>query len=427
MSPTTQPLAEVKVMKMKECPMLTAGTITLIMQLWTLACKCYKKHGGKTDTKIVSCVAEGMFEPCLVAWYQANQTWIDLLSLNGYLLELSQLILEKNWAHDILETILSSVQGNRVFINWKIEMENLNAILTTSAPTKVLTKDRLKVQLQSNLHPDLRLNLSLEPVLATELAAWSLEFKERDDRMLAEDARTQKLIDASSTTRAVCCGEKKDLLSRLSDAPPTSSRSSSAGPSNTKKIEKKRLPALTTEEQALLEKHGGCTCCRRFNAGHNSSDCPMKADNTWPNATTYVMLTAPPPSTATQANMKDVDTDLYVPPPFTVPQLYTTLYSIGPLVTEFPTAIQALLDVGCPSTVISLELCKLLGLWRYPLPSEENNMLSLLQQLLNCEEYVKLDLQSELGVWKSGVHKMKVIKGLPFPLILGCHFFQPNT
>ena len=68
MSPTTQPLAEVKVTKMKDCPMLTAGKVTpLIMQSWTLACKRYKKHGGKTDSESVSYVTEGMFEPCLVA------------------------------------------------------------------------------------------------------------------------------------------------------------------------------------------------------------------------------------------------------------------------------------------------------------------------------------------------------------------------
>ena len=67
MSPTTQPLIEVKVTKMKECPMLTAGKVTpLIMQSWTLVCKCYKKHGGNTDAEIVSYVAEGMFELCLV-------------------------------------------------------------------------------------------------------------------------------------------------------------------------------------------------------------------------------------------------------------------------------------------------------------------------------------------------------------------------
>ena len=159
MSTTTQPLTEVKVMKMKECLMLTTGRITpLIMQSWTLACKCYKKHGGRLDTDIVSYVTEGMFELCLIAWYQADQTRIDGLILDAYLLELSQLVLERNWSHDILKTILSSSQGNQVFIDWKIELENLNAILATSAPTKALTKAELKTQLQSNLHPDLRLN-----------------------------------------------------------------------------------------------------------------------------------------------------------------------------------------------------------------------------------------------------------------------------
>ena len=152
--------------------MLTVGRITLlIMQSWALACKCYKKHGGKMDTEIVSYIVEGMFEPRLIAWYQADQSRINGLTLDAYLLELSQLVLERNWAHDILKTILSSSQGNRIFIDWKIKMENLNAILATSAPTRALTKVQLKVQLQSNLHPDLRLNLSLEPVLATDLAA----------------------------------------------------------------------------------------------------------------------------------------------------------------------------------------------------------------------------------------------------------------
>src|ERR1700723_3517056 len=96
-------------------------------------------------------------------------------------------------------------------------MENLNAILTTAAPAQALTKDQLKDQLQSNLHPDLRLNLSLEPIMATDLAAWAFEVKEWDDRMRAEDAHTQKLIDASTAAHAVSRSKKKDLLLRLTD------------------------------------------------------------------------------------------------------------------------------------------------------------------------------------------------------------------
>jgi hypothetical protein len=123
MSQQTQTLAEVKVTKMKECPMLTAGKITpLIMQSWTLACKHYMKHGSCT-TKIVSYITEGMFKPHLTAWYQADQAWIDTLTLNQYLVELMLLVLEKNWAHDILKTILSSSQGDQVFMDQKIELE----------------------------------------------------------------------------------------------------------------------------------------------------------------------------------------------------------------------------------------------------------------------------------------------------------------
>ena len=127
-------------------------------------------------------------------------------------------------------------------MDWKIEVENLNAILATSAPAKALTKDQLKDQLQSNLHPDLRLFLSLEPVLATDLAAWSFEVKECNDRMQAEDARTQKLIDASSAACALCRPEKKVILSQTSKPPPTSSTS------RTKNAEKKWLPALTLDK-----------------------------------------------------------------------------------------------------------------------------------------------------------------------------------
>ena len=259
------------------------------MQSWILMCKWYKKHGGKTDTQIVSYIAKGMFKPRPVAWYQTDQTRIDALSLYAYLTELSQLVLKKNWSHDILETILSSSQGNQVFIDWKIELENLNAILTTSTPTKALTKAKLKTQLQSNLHPDLRLNISLEPVLAVDLAPWAIEVKEHDDQMQAEDARTQKLIDASTAACATHRSEKKDLLSQLTD-PPVKGSTSTTSPSKTKQTEKKHLLALTLEERALLDKHASCTWCHKFNAGHKNTDCPMKTENTWPNAENYMTL-----------------------------------------------------------------------------------------------------------------------------------------
>jgi hypothetical protein len=361
--------------------MLTAGKITpLILQSWTLACKRYMKHGGRSAT-------EGMFEPRLMVWYQADQTRIDALTLDQYLKELALLVLEKNWAHDILEAILSSSQGSQPFMDWKIEMENLNAILTTSAPSKV----QLKVQLQLNLNPDLRLSLSLKPILPTDLAAWAFEVKERDDRLHAEDARTQRLINTSQSARAARRGEKKDLLSRLTDAPVASSSSTTSPPATAGKkktpwVERKRLPALIQAERDLLELYNGCTRCRLFNIDHDSYTCPMVATNSWPNPDTYMTLTAPVAAAAQDA--EDNKTDSYVPPavepPFTVPHLYAPLTLTGPLITEFPISTKALIDIGSPCTVISQELCESLGLRRYKLPARENNFSSLSNSPLSC-------------------------------------------
>ena len=107
----------------------------------------------------------------------------------------------------------------------------------------------------------------------------------------------------------------------------------------------------------------------------------MKDTNTWLDPATYVMLMAPAASAATKGEEKDDETDSYVPfPPnilFTVNQLYTTLHARGPHIMEFPIPVQALMDIGCPCTVINAELCNHLGLHQYLLPMSENNLLSL--------------------------------------------------
>ena len=136
---------------MKDCPILTAWRITpLDLQ------SRYMKHADKKTTEIVSFIAEAMLKPRLIAWYQAGQARINALTLEKYLEELSNLVLEKNWAHKIWDTIISSKQGNRTFIDWKIEVETLNAILTTSSPPHALTKASLKIQLEANLNSELK-------------------------------------------------------------------------------------------------------------------------------------------------------------------------------------------------------------------------------------------------------------------------------
>ena len=193
-----------------------------------------------------------------------------------------------------------------------------------------------------------------------------------------------------------------------------------------KKATKACLPPLTEAERTLIRDYTGCTHCHHLNVRHNFDECPMKDTNTWPDPATYMMLTAPMGPTASAVakwEERDNETDSYIPPPtdipFTMNQLYTTLHTTGPLITEFPIPVQALMDIGCPCTVISEEFCDHLRLHQYPLPTAENNLSSLSQMPLHCEEYVKLELQSGKGAWRSKVYKMKVNKGLPFSIILG--------
>ena len=452
---TTETMAEVKFTKMKECPMLTAGKITPIShQAWSLACKRYLKHGGKTAAEVVSFVAEGMMEPRLIQWYQASQVRIDALTLDQYLDELAGLTLDRNWAHTLREEILNSHQGSRAFIDWKIEMENLNSILVTSAPTKALTAAALKVQLEARLNADLRLSLSNEPVLSTELAPWSIEVKERDDRLKFEEDRTQRIFERNTASISAARFAKKSLASRLSDPPSPSSNTArnTATSSGSNKAHtatqltqalSKLLPKLTDAERALLRvtEHDGCFRCRLFYAGHRSSNCP----NSWPNAATYKPLTQSMALAAAPASVKpaittgaalantdseeerDYDTsDTYVPMPvpFTVPHLYASFEVTGPLIEDFPVPVKALLDIGCPSTVISDALVAKLGLRRFVLPIEEDNLSSLSESPLRCSEYVKLEVSSGKGSWKSKVHRAKVNVGLPVPLILGMPFLS---
>jgi hypothetical protein len=157
----------------------------------------------------------------------------------------------------------------------------------------------------------------------------------------------------------------------------------------------------------------------------------MNETNPWLDPATYMTLTAPASSHSTtsvattmdKGKEEDNKTDSYIPPPpeipFTVDHLHATLHAMGPLIAEFPIPTPTLMDIGSPCTVINSDLCDCLGLHCYPLPKKENNLSSLSNTPLVCEEYMKLELTLGQGTWTSWVHKMKVNKGLPFPIILG--------
>ncbi|KAF8992260.1 hypothetical protein BDQ17DRAFT_1369731 [Cyathus striatus] len=288
-----RPLAEVKTstMKVKECPILTAGRIDpVVFYSWSITCRRFAKHAEKKPSEIVSFVAGAMLEPRLVAWYNSDTTCIDALTLEAYLLELSKLVLLKNWGKKIRNQILSSTQGSKSFMDWKIELENLNAILISTSPAHTVNHlSALKNHLEANMDADLKLAIEDEELLCTgsDFTVWAQEVAERDKKLRSERIHMQCLIDQAQSARSSAHRtEKRDLLSRLSDPParpiPTATP--------THHVDKPFLPKLTELDKKLLNQHEGCACCRKFYAGHRSDTCPMKKTNSWPDAASYVPL-----------------------------------------------------------------------------------------------------------------------------------------
>ncbi|PPQ80492.1 hypothetical protein CVT25_001757 [Psilocybe cyanescens] len=175
----------------------------------------------------------------------------------------------------------------------------------------------------------------------------------------------------------------------------------------------------------------------------------MTKANTWPDWATYKPLTRemglaaqaaqkprlPVGFVGMSAQTEDyADDDTYVsspldstpPPPtqFTVPHLYASVEATGPAISDFPLSFKALLDIGCPSTVISGSMATSLGLRRFPLPAEEDNLSSLTDGPLVCREYAKLVLTSGNGAWVSKTIYAKICDALPVSIILGMPFLS---
>ncbi|KAG5335951.1 hypothetical protein C0989_012512 [Termitomyces sp. Mn162] len=335
------PLAEVKIMKLMECPMLTEGRMdNHVFQQWTIACHCYQKHSGKKDSEIVSFIADRMLKPRFVTWYHANQSKIDAMSLNQYLSELQKFALPRRWQ------------------------------------TKV---DHAKI-------PE------------SGLADWVMEVIELDEELAEEQVRTQVMIDANNAEWA---GKRKPLAERISE-PPSCTISTSSTISGTSTLRLK-LAKLTDKEKRLLTKHQGCTHCRIFYCGHsgNPEACPMKVSNSQPDPrmTKTLML-----AMALAAKPKNVTGLAYVEP-----------MDEGEI-----------RDKDTDDLYIE-ELIKKLGLKRFPLTQNEDNLTSLTQSPLSSHEYICLEATVSNGAWKSKVHKAKVNVGLPVPLLLGIPFMSAEN
>ncbi|KAF8168734.1 hypothetical protein BJ912DRAFT_808305, partial [Pholiota molesta] len=396
-----------------------------------------------------------MLEPRLQNWYVTQMDRIDKLSLDEYIAELSAFALDKNWAHHTKQQIHSAKQPeNSRFVDWRIEIENLNAILNTSAKKFALSEGALRNVLEANTRASLAVSLANKPIDASlSYQEWSDEVHSRDQELRDEEKRVvAKLIDHRKEHR-----ERKTLLQRMDtrQAPYNGAAASSGSRTDQSTAQRTQsLPKLTDEEKRLLDEHEGCRRCRTFYAGHRGDNCPLKETNSWPDASKYKPLTSamalaakpgakrlpvgyvPLPDLVDDEADNEFDEedgfyddDTYAPPlddppPFTMPHFWATFVAICPSDPNSHVSQKSLLDIGCPSTVISGRLVDKLGLHRLPLPKKEDNLSSLSGKPLSSTEYVELVLTQSGGAWRSKVFRAKVNEDLPIPLLLGIPFLH---
>jgi hypothetical protein len=112
-----------------------------------------------------------------------------------------------------------------------------------------------------------------------EFKKWTNEVKKIDDLMRVEHREFERIA------RATRENQRRDMLTenlRRVNVPNTSTQRSSS-----KNDGQTRCPRLTQNERTLLMSNEGCLICRKFFAGHRSTNCP----NDFPSVANYRSLT----------------------------------------------------------------------------------------------------------------------------------------
>ncbi|KAG1775492.1 hypothetical protein EV702DRAFT_972901, partial [Suillus placidus] len=267
-------------------PKLTAGEITPQVTCdWENACDTYFLHKQIDTTDQVKMIASGMTDPRLRTWYLTQRATLDAGTFAEYMTALRSAWLESHWATKLRKKVLGSQQGSRVFYEWALDIQSLNALLYRN-PTH-LSDVQLRSQLEANICDELTI-----PVLRAKLAddltlkEWIEEVKHLDNERLEDLASQRKIIEE---------------IHKSSKRNATTTNKTSSSSSKMYNASSPHLGSLTETERTLLMKHKGCFKCRKFYVSHQSKDCTNGA----PDTASYKTLTENDTNTA-KPKMKPV-------------------------------------------------------------------------------------------------------------------------
>jgi hypothetical protein len=459
----------------KRIPLLTAGEISpLVMRQWEMACEDYFSASKKLEEKDrVAAVLLGLKDLRARDWVATRREDLVALTFDDFMALLRSEFLPESWEDELHAKICSSrLKPADSFMTWLNELRHLNIILRGT--DYHFTEDPLRLQLDSLIDTDLRTrakNRKIKDVIdaATDakgvktpearLNAWISEM-----RKLAEERAndTKHYKEAAENFHRSTKREQTDDFGRAAKRPALSqpSRFGNASTSASQNYNRTRPPKLTETERSLLDKHQGCTKCRRGYQNHRATNCP----NGFPDPAGYKELTeeillahkrtksvpasAKPVGAVVDSIESDEEnavftvnavmpssvldagdtTDEEVCAPLTSRHYRWACKLSGPN-TEFPVTVNSMIDIGAHGVFIDPSLVERLGLPRYKLHEPCHVDLALQngkKTSTSLYEYVKIRPSSSDASWTSITLKAIIAPGLCVPILLGIPFLESN-
>jgi hypothetical protein len=344
-----------------------------------MGCTQYFNLKSVPDDEMVKKVAWGMQDPRIHDWYLTNQEEIDAMPFKVYMMLVRSVWLPLGWADAVRRKMLSSMQGQRPFNEWAIDMQSQNTLL--HGTTSHLPDANILYHLESHMNAELAADYHAENIDEEDLRLWIEKVCVLDGKRIRYLARQKEAVESAlRAERARSNGDKKTNRNSRSNF----NNNAAKNPSGTTR-NFTRLPTLTDTERQLLRDNDGCFKCRELFAGHTSSNCPKG----FPDGASYKTLTAAIIAMKKAKKGKDVvvsveisegsNTIAVVMPstvlgngtdsgeecvaPLQTPHLRWDCLVDGPGVSS-PLKVSALIDHGSSLVLIGEELADKLGLRR---------------------------------------------------------------
>ena len=220
--------------------------------------------GGIEDDQKVSRLLGCFHDPLVRDWITCEESTLKALPFADFLTSLRECWLDSDWEHALVTQILSCRlnPAKEKFETWAQRVQKLNVSLRGTASH--FSDSQLRTQLEAALDEDLRILAADDRGNKTEgLLPWiervrNLDCKRQSDRKRRHEEMEQFMR-----------GPKRPFNNQTRNNTPSQ-------PTNTDTTtDNPYPPKLTTEERQLLQENEGCFKCRRFFAGHRSSNCTV--------------------------------------------------------------------------------------------------------------------------------------------------------